>query len=90
MKGFGLGLYYVRQVAASHGGCIRLRSEVGRGSEFNIWLPEQSKLGQLPYRIYHVKHTDILAGGSTALITRSSASNWPMADSSLLLLPTGR
>ncbi|WP_236705213.1 ATP-binding protein [Hymenobacter sp. AT01-02] len=41
IKGFGLGLYYVRQVVASHGGRIRLRSEVGRGSEFSIWLPAE-------------------------------------------------
>jgi len=39
VKGFGLGLYYVRQVVAGHGGRVSLRSEPGHGSEFIIWLP---------------------------------------------------
>ena len=39
VKGFGLGLYYVRQVAASHGGWVRVRSTPGQGSEFALWLP---------------------------------------------------
>ncbi|MGI4742225.1 MAG: sensor histidine kinase [Janthinobacterium lividum] len=40
VKGFGLGLYYVRQVVAGHGGRVRARNAPGRGSEFVIWLPE--------------------------------------------------
>jgi two-component system phosphate regulon sensor histidine kinase PhoR len=40
VKGFGLGLYYVRQVVAGHGGQVSVRSTPGRGSEFVIWLPE--------------------------------------------------
>lgn len=46
VKGFGLGLYYVRQVVAGHGGRISLRSAVGRGSEFSIWLPAKEAVGQ--------------------------------------------
>ncbi|WP_139922273.1 cell wall metabolism sensor histidine kinase WalK [Hymenobacter sp. DG01] len=39
VKGFGLGLYYVRQVAERHGGHVTLRSELGQGSAFSLWLP---------------------------------------------------
>jgi two-component system phosphate regulon sensor histidine kinase PhoR len=39
VKGFGLGLYYVRQVVARHGGRIEVRSGGGRGSEFVLWVP---------------------------------------------------
>ncbi|GAB3258156.1 HAMP domain-containing sensor histidine kinase [Larkinella harenae] len=43
VKGFGLGLSYVRQVIEKHGGRIRVSSELGRGSEFTIWIPNLSK-----------------------------------------------
>jgi two-component system phosphate regulon sensor histidine kinase PhoR len=44
VKGFGLGLYYARQVVVGHGGRLSLRSEPGRGSEFTIWLPAERQL----------------------------------------------
>ncbi len=40
VKGFGLGLYYVRQVVERHGGHIGVRSSLGRGSEFALWIPQ--------------------------------------------------
>lgn len=39
VKGFGLGLSYVRKIIEAHGWRIQLRSQVGQGSEFCIHIP---------------------------------------------------
>ena len=43
VKGFGLGLYYVRQVVERHGGRIAVRSNRGQGSEFTLWIPQEEE-----------------------------------------------
>lgn len=43
VKGFGLGLYYVREIAKLHGGGVSVQSESGKGSTFSVWLPLTSK-----------------------------------------------
>ncbi len=42
VKGFGIGLSYALSMAKAHGGDIRLRSEVGQGSTFTLFLPQKS------------------------------------------------
>jgi len=38
-KGFGLGLYYVKTMVEAHGGRIKLRSELKKGSSFELFFP---------------------------------------------------
>lgn len=42
VRGFGLGLYYVRLVALRHGGTIRVDSAPGRGTRFTIRIPNHA------------------------------------------------
>jgi two-component system phosphate regulon sensor histidine kinase PhoR len=41
VKGFGLGLHYVLHVVKIHGGKIWVDSELGKGSTFNVWMPQK-------------------------------------------------
>lgn len=39
VKGFGLGLFYVKLIIDEHKGKIDVKSKVGEGTTFTIWLP---------------------------------------------------
>ncbi len=39
VKGFGLGLHYVRTIVDAHEGKIKLNSKVGEGSQFELFFP---------------------------------------------------
>jgi signal transduction histidine kinase len=43
--GFGLGLAIVKTIAEAHGGSVRVQSNLGRGSAFELLLPESAVEG---------------------------------------------
>ena len=47
VKGFGLGLFYVRQICRAHGWQLSLDSEPGKGTTISIRLPVTARAARL-------------------------------------------
>jgi two-component system phosphate regulon sensor histidine kinase PhoR len=43
VKGFGLGLSYVKAIVVAHKGLVDVKSEPGRGSSFSLTLPRRQR-----------------------------------------------
>lgn len=47
VEGSGIGLYIIKRILENNGGRIRLQSEVGVGTVFSVYFPENTKAGTI-------------------------------------------
>jgi len=43
VKGFGLGLSYVKRILEEHGASIHVDSQIDKGTKFSIFIPDKSR-----------------------------------------------
>ncbi len=83
-KGTGLGLSTCRNIVRNHGGFMTVRSTVGAGSEFQVWLPAaetaapaEPAAGQSPPPAGHGEHILVVDDEQSILaITRAALENY--------------
>jgi len=46
VKGFGLGLSYVKAMVEAHGGYIKLKSELNKGTTFEVFIPRSNSYNE--------------------------------------------
>ena len=42
-EGLGIGLFFAREIVSLEGGYIKVKSELGKGSVFSVFLPRESR-----------------------------------------------
>lgn len=46
-QGVGIGLYLAREIISKEGGYIKVKSSIGKGSEFSVFIPKQANMTKL-------------------------------------------
>ena len=66
MTGRGLGLPVVLGIVKAHDGVVRVESELGRGSTFQVFFPLSTE--EVPHQLDKVAHSLTMAGSGTVLL----------------------
>lgn len=55
VRGFGIGLFYVKTVVEAHGGKVSVSSEPGKGSRFDVFFPFNANLDKSRLNLEYVE-----------------------------------